>query len=145
MDEDGEEIEEIIEKEEEKMDSDNSSTDSNEIEEMNTDVKTRTTKTRRKDANKMKKDTYKMRAERRNHSRSWPQLKSALPLPSSYPNIEVKLADHKDKYEISNFVSICAKDRGLNIEEKTSEQLTCKLCEGKHSYQCCRKRYLRVH
>ena len=127
MDEDDEEIEKIIEEEKEKMDSGNLSADRNEIKVMNTDVKTRKTKTRCKDAYEIKKDTYKMKTVRGNL-----RSKNALPLPSSYPSIEVKLSDHKDKYEISNHVSICAKDRGLNIEEKTTEQFTCKLCEGKH-------------
>lgn len=44
--------------------------------------------------------------------------------------VTVILEDHKDKYEMTSHVSMTQAERALSEEQRTSEQMTCKLCKG---------------
>ncbi|XP_069120260.1 uncharacterized protein [Argopecten irradians] len=47
-----------------------------------------------------------------------------------FPDINVQLEDHKDKYEITTWTSHCKKDRGVDVEQRSFHGYGCKLCGG---------------
>ncbi|XP_033732781.1 zinc finger and SCAN domain-containing protein 12-like [Pecten maximus] len=47
-----------------------------------------------------------------------------------FPDINVQLEDHKDKYEVITWTSHCKKDRGVDVEQKSFHGYGCKMCGG---------------
>ncbi|OWF43500.1 uncharacterized protein LOC110459662 [Mizuhopecten yessoensis] len=47
-----------------------------------------------------------------------------------FPDINVQLEEHEDKYEVITWTSHCKKDRGVDVEQKSFHGYGCKMCSG---------------
>ncbi|XP_021348789.1 zinc finger protein 761-like isoform X2 [Mizuhopecten yessoensis] len=80
----------------------------------------------------LEKEAKKKEIERKKERKS--QLKELRTIHRSAvqkcQDVNVKLEDHEDKYELTMFTSKSQKDRNLDFEHKSYYRYTCKLCDG---------------
>ncbi|XP_069121348.1 uncharacterized protein [Argopecten irradians] len=50
------------------------------------------------------------------------------------PKMLIKLEEHTDKYEVTQFTSFHKKDRNIEVGLKSFERFTCRLCSGMYQY-----------
>ncbi|XP_060068086.1 zinc finger protein 354B-like [Ylistrum balloti] len=78
------------------------------------------------------KTLKKTRAKRKTHDKG--EKLNCLPgsrrSDKYFPDINVQLEDHADKYEVITWTSHCKKDRGVDVEQKSFHGYGCKMCGG---------------